>query len=274
MEQALRLAPDDSNLRLATAAAETALGDHSEQGGRSLVAARAYQRAVKLAPEAEDFRLALAVELMQHQTFDPAIATLEEAMKQFPDSPRIRAALGLAYFFVDRDADAVRTLLSASGYTPALSYLAEIELHRSAEPDPAAVRLLCGDKRFETVCEGLELRQAMDAGDTSQRERILQRLKAAAASAPTDSLARCELGKAFEWASAWIDARTELEACERLDPDSAETHYRLSRVYRHLGEKELAAKEARLRDDAEKRQGAANEQRYSHLTQFLYTVRK
>ena len=114
----------------------------------------------------------------------------------------------------------------------------------------------------------------MDAGDDSRREQIIQRLKEAATSAPTDTLARCELGKAFEWASQWIEARTELEACERLDPDSAETHYRLSRVYRQLGQKELAAKEANLRDLAEKRQGAANERRYSHLTQFLYTMRK
>ena len=210
---------------------------------------------MKLAPEVEDFRLALAVELLQHQTFAPAIATLEEATKQFPESPRILAALGLAYFFVDRDADAVRTLLSASGYAPALHYLAEIELHRSAEPDPVAVRLLCGSKEFETVCGGLELRQAMDAGDDSRREQIIQRLKEAATSAPTETLARCELGKAFEWASQWIEARTELEACELLlDPDSAELTDRLSRVYRQLGQKELAAKEANLRDLAEKRQ--------------------
>ena len=90
MEEGLRLAPGDSSLRLATAAAQAALGDVSEKRGRSLQAVRAFQRAVKLAPEVEDFRLALAVELLQHQTFAPAIATLEEATKQFPESPRIR----------------------------------------------------------------------------------------------------------------------------------------------------------------------------------------
>jgi predicted Zn-dependent protease len=102
MGLALALAPDDIPLQMATAAAEfqagrlddalthvragqntavgqALLGDIEEKRGRYLEAAKAYQQAVALAPDQEQYRIALALELVQHYSFEPAIAVLQQA---------------------------------------------------------------------------------------------------------------------------------------------------------------------------------------------------
>lgn len=273
MDDAVGLAPGNRQLAAAAAAAQASLGDFEEQRNQSIEAARAYQKAVELAPQNEDYRLALSIELLRHQTFEPAILVLEEGAKRFPDSVRLRTALGVAYFLVDRNVEAVGTLMAIPSYPPALRYLGEIELQQTASPDAEAMKLLCASSGFDAVCGGLLLRQAMASGDESRRGEIFQRLTAAARTSPNDPTARCELGKAYEWTMQWKESRTELEACERLQPASVEAHYRLARVYRRLGERELADKEAALRDEAEKRQSEANELHYATMTQFLYTLR-
>jgi len=70
----------------------------------------------------------------------------------------------------------------------------------------------------------------------------------------------------------WPHARRELEACAELDPNSVEAHFRLARLYRKLGLKDLAGKEMALRSSAEQREAASNEARLKSLTIFLYSM--
>ena len=55
------------------------IGDIEEKRGEFVEAAKAYQAAMALAPDQEQYRIALALELVSHQTFAPAIAVLEQA---------------------------------------------------------------------------------------------------------------------------------------------------------------------------------------------------
>src|SRR5690348_16564925 len=121
MAAALELSPEDAGLLLATAAAELQagrfddalgharragntrvalelIGDIEEKRGEFVEAAKAYQAAVALAPDREQYRIALALELVSHQTFAPAIAVLEQAAPLFPRSAKIRTLLGIARY--------------------------------------------------------------------------------------------------------------------------------------------------------------------------------
>jgi Tfp pilus assembly protein PilF len=267
-----------------TADIQALLGEIYEASGDNLSAERSFERAVKLAPDEERFRLAFAVELAQHQTFDPAIEILTRAQYDFPSSARTATALGLIQFLAGREAEGRTQLIKAlqfdPNFTPALRYLGEIALTRPSPVEPEAVKLECdyadahaSDVDSNAYCGGLQMRAAAAAsGTTINWQPILARLSRAASNAPAQGLVRCQFGKALDEAHEWTRARTELEACVRLDQDSIDGHYRLARVYERLGLKPQAARELQARSAAEQRIADSNEARERDVKQFLYTI--
>jgi len=264
---------------------ESLLGDIQEKRGDALAAARGYQAAVTLEPNVEDHRLALATELLKHQTFDAAIVVLEQTEGLFQQSVRVRVLLALTYYFVDRSQDSIRTLLEATRLDTtdilATRYLGEITLQDSAVPDPAAVTQICSfaDKHpaseaADSLCGGALLRVAEDNADSSRREEILHRLRHAVAIAPSDPVAACQFGKALEWSERWREARTQMEKCVRLDPDSPESHYRMARIYRRLGLTTLASEQTAAQQQAAKRQTEENNRRTNAITRFLVLLNR
>ena len=259
---------------------ESLLGDIEEKQGDALAAVRSYQAAVKLEPGVEQHRLALATELLKHQTFDAAIVVLEQAADLFPQSVRIRILLGISYFLVDRSSDSIRTLLDAvrldTNDALALRYLGEITLQDSASPDPVAVTQICTfadthprDKSGNALCGGVLLRVAEESGNDSRKVEILRRLRNAVQVAPDEALARCQLGKTLEWLQQWPQARTQLEKCVLLSPDSPEGHYRLARVYRRLGLTDLSTEQTNLQQRAAKKQSEESTHRTNTVSRFL-----
>ena len=308
MEQALALAPGDKDLGHATAVAqfragrldqalasaekskaiqdtaaiENLIGDIQERRGDSLAAVHSYQTAVTLAPDYEEYRLSLALELLRHHTFEPAILVLEQGVKQFPASLRMTVALALGYFLVNRDSDATATLLGAmrleSGRTFVADYLGDLLIDQGDTPAAGVVTEVCGDAdahpdsaTTQAVCGGLLLRVQADRADGAQYAEPLARLRKAVQLAADNATARCQLGKALELDQQWKDARHHMEECVRLRPDSTEWHYRLSRIYLRLGLRDLAKEQDRLRAEADLKLAAQSQQRYATLARFLYT---
>ncbi len=259
---------------------ESLLGDLHEKHGDALAAVHSYQAAVTLEPNLEEHRLALARELLKHQTFDAAIVVLEQAAEFFPQSMRIKILLGLTYYLVDRSADSICALLGATKLDPkeelAARYLGEVTLQDSAAPDTAAVAQICAfadahpsSKSASALCGGVLLRVLEESGDVSGKPEILRRLQQAVRIAPNEPLARCQLGKAFEWVQQWQEARGQLEKCVRLEPDSPEGHYRLARVYRRLGLSSLAKQQTTLQQQAAQHQSEESTRRTNTVTRFL-----
>jgi hypothetical protein len=77
------------------------------------------------------------------------------------------------------------------------------------------------------------------------------------------------LGKAYEWAEQWNEAKTEMESCVRLDPNSPDSHYQLSRVYRRLGLPALASQQLALQEVAAARQSLESTRRTESVSKFL-----
>jgi tetratricopeptide (TPR) repeat protein len=263
-----------------TGSTESLLGDIHEKRGDALDAVHCYQAAVSLEPKVEQYRLTLAAELLRHQTFDAAIVVLEQAADLFPKSAHVRVLLGLTYYLVDRSADAVHMLLGATQLSDdsglAARYLGEITLLDTAMPDPAAVTTICAfadshpaNKAGNELCGGVMLRVAQENGDDTHRGEILHRLREATRLAPNESTARCQFGKALEWTKQWRDARTQLEACVRLTPDSPDGHFHLARVYRRLGLNSLATQQMKLQKETATAESAESVRRANTVSRFL-----
>lgn len=294
MLSALALAPEDAGLQTATAAAElqagrlddalthaqagsatalgqALLGDIQEKRGKYVEAAKAYQAAVALAPDREQYRVALALELLQHHTFEPAIMVLEQAVPRFPKSARLKVLLGVAQYASGRYEDAEASLTAAIEQAPELEpvygYLAQAALEAPSAPSERTMKAICA--REPVVCSALQSRTARETGDAELQATAVAALKRA----PQGSaVARCELGRVYQVAAQWNLARVELEACVRLDP-SPQNHYRLGLIYNRLGLVELAQQQMELREAAEKRKSDDTARRQDAVQAFQYLIK-
>lgn len=278
---------------LATAGRAEELGDSAEledlkgdiQEARTdyVAAAQSYQRAVALAPKDERYRLSLGVELLRHESFEPALVVFQQAAGLFPDSVRMRVALGMTYFFLERYSEASEVLTQAVSLDRksdlALRYLGVTQLDQPVAGRGQAIKPLCQradaepqDGLAATYCAALLLRKAFDTGDKSQSREILQRLTRAVKLSPMDPLANCQLGKALEWIGQWEEARSQMERCVRLQPDSAENHYRLAQVYQHLRLPELARQQFEVHEAARRKMSEDVAHREATIKHFLYEL--
>ena len=264
---------------------EDLLGDIQEARGDNLAAVKNYQAAVALAPNDEKYRLSLAIELIRHQNFDAAKAVLKDAENLQPNSWRIQVALGMVEYFAGTDDEATRYLLNAADLTSepelALKYLGDIQVDRSSPPDPGAVARLCEyadhqskDGQMQFYCGASLFRRDSVSGDKTHSAEILRRLHTAAGLLPKDASPHCQLGKAYRWLGQWQDALAESQICARMDPDSADAHYRLAQIYEHVGQPEQKRKEIKLYETASTRVADENARRQATMKTFLYNIQK
>ena len=268
MRTALALAPEDSNLVLATAISEmeagllddayqhansvdhnaqarAILGDIEEKRGNYEAAAGAYQSAVALDPKQEAYRVALGIDLIEHQSFADAIELLKQSATIFPESAKLRTLQGVAHYASGFSDDAIASFESAIAADPhfasAYRCLESVLLESSAAPPQAAITLLC--QWNAVACAAVKLRVAREQGDTAsigEAIKILER-------APTeDATAGCELARAYEWSHQLEAARPRMETCVRLEP-TPQNHYRLGILYEKLGLTTQAHNEMELR---------------------------
>jgi tetratricopeptide (TPR) repeat protein len=285
MEAALALAPAAQDLLLATAVAElqagrleralqhassvptaqgfAICGDIHERRREYVAAAKAYQKAVELAPDVEAYRMALALELVQHATFEPARVVLDQAIAIFPRSAKLKTLLAITQYALGDMDKAESALLNAIAADPksdaAHRYLAEFALQSPKAPEPAVVAALCAwDK---VVCAAMRLRLSPE--DASSAALLRQ---------SDGAMARCELARSYERRDDWAAARRELETCVRLDP-APQNHYRLGRVYQRLGLSELAIRQMQLYRQQLQKQTEEAARREQAVQAFRVTVR-
>ncbi len=277
-------ATSESARKLADSAeSEDLQGDIQEARGNNLAAVHNYETAVGLAPNEERYRLSLALELIRHKSFEPARLVLHQAEQVRPESWRIQVALGMLEYFAGSAGDATRILLRASELAPnpepALSYLGSIQMDESGVPDSAALRRICdyadahsGAAKLGLDCAALLFRKAYASHDSSQADEIAKRLSAAAKALPKDAAPHCQLGKAYRWIEHWQEALRESQICVRMDPDSADAHYRLAQLYRHLGQPQQSAQEMKLYEAASTRVADENARRDEAIKTFVYSI--
>jgi tetratricopeptide (TPR) repeat protein len=268
-----------------TADVEDLLSDIQEARGDSLNAVHSYQAAVALAPNEERYRLSLAVEFLRHDNFDAARLVLKQAETVWPKSWRIQLALAMVEYFAGSDEESSRLLMRAATLAPdqetAFEYLGKIQTDRAAVPTPDAITQLCeySDRhskngRMQFYCGALIFKRDHALGDKSHADEILRRLHSATALSAQDAPAQCQIGEVYQWLGRWQDAVHASETCVRMDPESADGHYRLAQLYQHLGDQARAQQEMTLFQAASKRVADQNARRDETMKTFLYTIQK
>lgn len=266
-----------------TAELEDLIGDIQEARGDNLASVHSYEAAVALAPSEEKYRISLALELMRHKSFEPARVVLKQAEESHPESWRIQFALGMVEYFAGSLQDAIKTLLNSAAISPnpdaALQYVGQIEMDESGAPDPAAVKGICNyssahphSTRIQFYCAALRFHRDYAAHDTAHAEELVRDLNASAKALPHDAAPRCQLGKAYRWLERWQDALRESEVCARMDPNSADAHYRLAQIYQHLGQRQQAQEQMKLYETASSRLADENARRDETIKTFLYSI--
>ena len=268
-----------------TAEIEDLLGDIQEARGDNLAAVKSYQAAVTLAPSEEKYALSLAVEFVRHENYDAAKVVLKHAEELHAKSWRIPVVQGMVEYFAGTNEEATRYLLRAAELAPepgsALKYLGDIQLDRPSAPDPDAIARLCSysdrqpkDGQMQFYCGALLFRRDFASGDKAHSGEFLRRLRAATVLLPKDASPYCQLGKAYRWLGQWQEALGESQICARMDPDSAEAHYRLAQLYEHAGQREQKQKEIKLYEAASARVADKNARREATMKTFLYDMQK
>jgi Tetratricopeptide repeat len=223
------------------------------------------------------------VEFIRHKSFAPARVVLKQAQELWPQSWRIQLALGMVEYFAGSDEEASRILVHAAELSPvpqtALQYLGNIQMDQASPPAPAAIAQLCGysdlhpkEGKPQYYCGALLYRRDYASGDKTHADEILRRLHIAANLIVQDPAPHCQLGKVYRWIERWNEARVEAETCVRLDPNSADGHYRLAQIYQHLGEAARSEQEMKLYKVASQRIADENARRDETIKTFLYTI--
>ena len=262
---------------------ESLIGDIQEARGNSVEAAKSYQAAIALDPREEKYRLSLAVEFIRHSNLDAARVVLKQAEEQHPDSWQIELTQGMVEYFAGTDDDATRYLLHAVELAPdpalALQYLGDVQMDRASAPDPAALTQLCEysdrqpkDGHMQYYCGATLFRRDYVTRDKSHADEILRRLRTSETLLPKDVSPHCQLGKAYRWLERWPEALTESKICVRMDPNSADAHYRLAQIYQHMGQKEQSQNEVKLYEAASTKLAEENAHREATMKTFIYTM--
>ncbi len=231
LESAVASGVDDAKIYLA-------LAEIYEAGGYPENAIPAMRRAIQKDPKNDFYRSRYGLLLVNSKAPAAAIVRLEEALKEFPDSPSLWFALGIAQFDDNKISEAGRAFEKAlsidSKLVPALAYLGAVFVEQARYAD--AVKIYEQAVGFDDKIALLHYL----LGDTLLKmtdideKRIEAALMRAAALDANLTSAHLTLGRLYVRQSRWTEAAAALERAAKLEPDRAETFYQLGRVYARL----------------------------------------
>jgi tetratricopeptide (TPR) repeat protein len=256
-------------------AVEAIAADTEERLGNYQQAAQHFSQAAHLNPTEPNI-YAWVVELLRHFSWQPAEKVAAYGIEQFPDSLRMKAARGIAFYANNRYKEASAVFSALLAVQPDNATYAGL-LGRSCAliQDPTA-----------TGCEGLERfakahpenaeaatyaatamlhRPAGQRDDDSARALLQQ----AVAANPSLSEAYYQLGVLDQEQTKWQESTVPLEKAIALKPALAEAHYRLARAYSHLGRREDAARQIELQQRYAKEEKESLDTRLKEVTTFL-----
>jgi Tfp pilus assembly protein PilF len=223
------------------------LAEVYETSGHIENAIPAMRLAIRRDPQSESYRFRYGLLLTNALAPAAAVIRLEEALKIFPNSPRLWFALGMAQFKQSKNDDAVKAFTRALDldpkFAPALAYLG-LTYEELGQYDEAL--------KFYDQALGVDDQMAVAnylAGsallkqNTADPTRLENYLARAIKLDPAYAEARLALAKLYMRSNRFEEAATELERVRKLSPDLAETYYQLGRVYGRL-KRQAEAQEA------------------------------
>lgn len=249
---------------------EDLLGEAFESQQRPLDAVRAYERAVALEPQNEDYNFAYVTELLFHKSYEAAILVANAAVRNIPGSVRLRLALVAALHGADKSQQAHAVLIQASRQFPDSSlplYLRSVLAEREKQADTG-------------LAEEVEHYVSTHPGDslallTLGRERDRQGDLKGAIAALNQSLAagkesaeaQLTIARVYFELQDWPQVIVHSRRAVALRPDMREAWYRLARALDRAGRKSEG--DAAMKHFIDLKA----EQTQSPVSTFIYTLR-
>jgi len=256
------------------------LGQVEEGKGHPVEAARAFERAVQLEPTEANVWM-LGVEFLRHWTFDAAIPEFEAATQKFPQSIRMKLALGAAYFGDQKYAQAVPVfadLLETDKDDALYAELLGMACNAVTESDrPRCSTLLAyaeahpRDAKASTAAAEMLLTAEQSGHHTDEARQLLVN---ALAADPKLANAQFEMGQLKQDEGNWKGSIPNLETAVRLKPDLAQAHYRLALAYWRSGRKEEAQAQMALQKKYSQQEQQDLDRRLREITVFVMDVKR
>lgn len=215
-----------------------ALAEVYQAANRPENAIPAMRLAIEKEPTNESFRIRYGLLLIDSKAPAAAVIRIEEAIKDFPKSARLRLLLGMAHFTVGKSNEAQAAFESAltiePNLVPALGYLATIYAEQGRFDEAAKVyeRTIGYDDKNPLL--HYLLADTLLKMQNAPAERIEGESKRAIALDANLAAAYSVLGRFYVRQARWEDARIALERGVRLNPKMADALYQLGLVYARL----------------------------------------
>ncbi len=209
-----------------------------EKLGRYDNAIPAMRLAINAQPASENFRFQYGLLLTDADAPAAAVIRLDEALKTFPNSPRLWLARGIAQIRNNQSSEAARSIDKAieldAKFAQAYAYrgLARAQLADYAAAIKDFEKALAIDPNLGVVHHLIA--DSMLEQNDADYARIERELKKAVALAPDYTPAQLTLGRLYVRTERWTEAAATLSEVARRRPDEAETFYQLGRVYARL----------------------------------------
>jgi tetratricopeptide (TPR) repeat protein len=256
------------------------LAEIEEKEGRPLDAVREYQRAAEMQP-GEPNLFAWGAELLLHHAPEPAIEVFSKGHRLYPHSSRMMLGLGAAWYAQRSKEQAEQIILDACDVNPADAtpylFLGRLQVTEPLVPSTWVDRM----KRFASLHPEMAMAHYLYAvalikqGARPEHTDLAEgELKRAIELDPRLGDAYLQLGVLYSQREDFPAAISALQKAVENTPIPDDAHYRLSQIYRRLGETEKARQEIELFRQLSERKNEQAERERHEIPQFVYTLRE
>ena len=248
--------------------------DIDESLGDPVSAVEHDRRATQLDPNEPNY-FAWGSELLLHRAIWQAAEVFQSGTKLHPASARLRTSWAAALFAEAEYGEAAKRLCEAADLDPASreSYqmmgkvmLGSPELPACLAEHLARFAVLHPDNAEADYYEAMSLLRQNEAGNANAAAGLLRK---AVTINPKFAAAYVQLGIMKAGEQRQSEAIADFERAIAADPQLAEAHYRLGRLYDRAGKAEQGRRELEIHQALVKAQAAAAEQERRQVKQFV-----
>jgi tetratricopeptide (TPR) repeat protein len=258
-------------------------GELDECSGDALGAVHEFELAASIDPSEQNY-FAWGTELLLHRAIAPATAVFRKGSSAHPNSARMLAGLGAALYSEGSYVEAAIQLCHASDLEPEnLSPYLFIGKMVIA----ASTVLPCGDEKLARFLEQHPenalanyyfamalLKRGRDSKNPMELQKAQAMLEKSVTIDPKLGEAYLQLGIIYAGKSETERAITAYTKAFEVNSHLIEAHYRLSQLYKRLGEKAKSEQEIQLYRAGEKSEADAVERQRHEVQQFLIILKE